>query len=95
MTSSPCFGILPDEPGLTFGDLEWILFPTYEKMGTHPSWVRGWVYVFFDCHLPHKGRRYVNRTRTSFQCVGCAWQCETDDFSDFQLFLPLEEGQNF
>ncbi|WP_027370656.1 hypothetical protein [Desulfovermiculus halophilus] len=51
--------------------------------------VRGRVYVFFHCPHPHKGRWYVNKSRSSFQCVGCSWHCETDDPSDFQLFLPL------
>ena len=56
--------------------------------------VRGRVYTFFNCPHPEKGRWYVNRKLKSFQCVGCAWQCETDDASDFQLFLPLEKDNH-
>ncbi|MCF8038133.1 MAG: DNA-binding protein [Desulfohalobiaceae bacterium] len=52
--------------------------------------VKGDIYRFFDCPHPEKGRWYVNDERTSFQCVGCSLYCETDDWTDFQLFLPLE-----
>lgn len=53
--------------------------------------VRGRVYAFFNCPHPRKGRWYVHKKLKSFQCIGCAWQCETDDASDFQLFLPMED----
>ena len=48
------------------------------------------VYRFFECPHPVKAKWYVNKDRTSFQCVGCALACETDDWRCFQLFLPLE-----
>ncbi len=48
------------------------------------------VYRFFECPHPAKAKWYVNKDSMSFQCVGCALFCETDDWRYFQLFLPLE-----
>ena len=52
------------------------------------------VYRFFACPHPAKARWYVNRKSGSFQCVGCALYCETDEQRYFQRFLPLDPWEN-
>lgn len=57
------------------------------------------VYSYFNCSTPGKAKWYVKQSPASFQCAGCAEECETDDPDGFQLSLlsPAEtpsQGQS-
>lgn len=47
------------------------------------------VYAYFRCEHPAKARWY--HRPGSFQCAGCAQQCETDSPDGFQIFLLVDQ----
>jgi hypothetical protein len=50
--------------------------------------VDGSVYRFFKCPHPRKARWWVHVSPQSYQCSGCAAQCETDEAAGFQTPFP-------
>ena len=49
------------------------------------------VYEYFQCESAHKARWF--HKPGSYQCAGCAQQCETDSPEGFQTFLMVDRDE--